>query len=1293
MILALTAALVGPFFIDWTVYRDMIEAQAEQLLGEDVRILGEADVRFLPSPRIALDTVRVGPEEAPIFTADQVELEVDLSPLLKREIDVVALTFVGPHVRATIDPAGMLHGPVVSLAEGPLDWVDPAKIQFDRIEVIDGQILVDDMRTGEASLIDRIALEGSGRSVYGPFEATGEGRFDGTPYGFRFATGVYTSAGTFPIKARISPQDRAIDFSIDGSLDTAETPEHFIGALTIAPRPVEDAEADEAPIPWSVTGELDLTADGLTVREGEIRYGPIEQPVVLAAGLDLPLSSEDGFRLDVASRQMDLDGVLQAMGRGSDDSRPAARLAPLVDALEAVPRVSTNGVVTARLASVVAGGAVIRNISAEARPTEDGWRIVSARAGFPGDTDAATAGQLRVAEGPSYVGEISVSSAEPGGFARWWRGASGGAVPVRSELALDGSLRISAEEVAMPALRLDAAGTTLLGSLRYRPQGVDVRGALDLDLRAESLDAKPMLALARALSVDSPDPTALAEIGTDLTLFLTAETARYAEAEGQGLAVEATLIDGAATLERFAVADLAGAAVEASGTFALAGDRPSGALSGTVTASELGGLAALADEIAPASVLARRLASAGPALAPADLSFEISGQEIRNDTSLDLSLDGTAGGTNLAVEADLSGSRAAWRNGTLTARATLANPAGDVLLSQLGVQTLPIGAAAESRIDLTVDGTPRTGLSTALNASLVGVDVTVDGTLALPADGEARVDASVAVASDDISELAFTTGRPLPLLVGGTPIDLRARLEGDGKALTVSNLTGTVAGVRATGEGTVSFAEEPAQVSGTLRADEVDGRLLSELVLGSDAWVPQGDTVWPDGAFGPAALSGVRVGLDVTTDTLWAGERAIEAAAFGLELGPDRLRLSDLTGRYAGGAVSGTVDLTRTDGQATLAARLGLTDADFATLSWDVDGEPAATGTLDLAVEAEAIGRSISAMVAALSGNGTFALRDGELRHLDREAFETVIATVDAGADLQLAAVEEALAAELATGPLAFDRISGTLAIAAGTVRIAETEVEADGVAVSGSGTLDLAEWTAAGAIGLSVAPPDPDLVPDVTADASVAFEGPLSAPEARVDAAAFQSYLTLRATEAERRRLEALEKELQERRRREEELLRRLEAERRAEEERLRQEEEARRQAEEEARLKAEEEARIRAEEEARAAAEAALAAPAAPEPKPDGPPARPLPPIDGPEDPIGSIIQGGPRLLLPEPLGPAIEIGPPPGSSGRGPIDLRAPGDQRSEAPADEDAETAQAPADTTPSVPFSIRADDVR
>lgn len=1238
----------------------MIEAQAERLVGEDVRILGRTDVRFLPSPRISIETVRVGPEEAPIFTADRVEMEVDLSPLLKREVDVVALTFVGPHVRATVDAAGMIHGPEINLADGPLDWVDPAKVQFDKIDVVDGQILVDDLHTGHATLIDKITLNGSGRSIHGPFEATGDARFEGTPYDVRFATGTYADGAVFPIKARISPRDRAVDFAIDGALDTAQTPEHFIGALTIAPRPDPDVAPEDAPIPWRATGTLDMTAEGLTVREGEIRYGPLERPVVLAAGLDLPFADDKAFRLEVASRQLDLDGVLKALGRSTDDGRPAERIAPLLDALNAVPLVASQGVVTARLASVVAGGAVIEDIAAEAHATEDGWRVVSASAGLPGSTRVETSGRLRVGDPLSYDGEVSVASSEPGNFARWWRGGQGAAIPIRSELGLDGRIIVTAEEIAMPALQLTAAGTTLLGSLRYRNRKADVRGALDLDLRAERLDAAPLVALAQALAIDRPDPAALSEVGSDVTLALTAGTARYAEAEGQGLTVAASLIDGAFTLDRFEIADLAGARLAGSGSFALAGDRPSGRLSASIEATDMGGLVGLVDEVAPASALSGWLAATGSALAPARLSLDVSGQAMRRSSDLTVSLTGTAGGTDVAVSADMTGTREAWRNGSISGRASLANPSGDVLLSQLGFDAIPVGDGAPSTLEVTVDGTPRLGLSSSLSARLVGVDVSADGTLSFKADEEPTVDASVAVTSDDVSALAIATGRALPVLVGGTPVELRGRVTGHLDAVQLSRLAGSVAGVRVSGEATIDRTEAPAKVRGTLRAGEVDGRLLTELVLGPDAWSSAGDTVWPDLGFGAPILGATDVALYVSTDTLWVGAERIDDARFGLVLGPDRMRLDDVAGRYAGGDVAGAFALTRADGQATLATRLALTGADFGTLAWQHDGEPVATGTLDLTVEADAIGRSVSGMVSALSGSGTFDVRDGELRHLDPAAFRAAIDAADAGADLQEAAVAAAFQRALAGEPLRFEQISGTLAIAAGTVRVGEIEVGTEGVAVDGSGVLDLAKWTASGSLGLSVAPPDPDLVPGATADVSFSFGGPLPTPSATLDAGPLVSYLTLRATEIERRRLELLEKQLQERRAREEELLRKLEAERRAEEERQRKadEEAARvRAAEEEAaRLRAEEEARAAAE----AAAEAALIAPAAPTPRPEAP----LPPIDSDSDPIGSIIQRGPTLLRPEPFGPPVEIGPSPGTPRNGPVDLRPRPDQRSQA-----------------------------
>ena len=49
-IIALIAALVGPYFIDWNQFRPQFEAEATRIVGTPVRVAGKLDARLLPAP-------------------------------------------------------------------------------------------------------------------------------------------------------------------------------------------------------------------------------------------------------------------------------------------------------------------------------------------------------------------------------------------------------------------------------------------------------------------------------------------------------------------------------------------------------------------------------------------------------------------------------------------------------------------------------------------------------------------------------------------------------------------------------------------------------------------------------------------------------------------------------------------------------------------------------------------------------------------------------------------------------------------------------------------------------------------------------------------------------------------------------------------------------------------------------------------------------------------------------------------------------------------------------------------
>ncbi|HEX2256825.1 MAG TPA: hypothetical protein VHG92_09035, partial [Afifellaceae bacterium] len=60
IIAVLFTALIGPYLVDWTAYRDRFEHEAGRALGQPVTVAGKADLRILPTPVLSFTDVRVG---------------------------------------------------------------------------------------------------------------------------------------------------------------------------------------------------------------------------------------------------------------------------------------------------------------------------------------------------------------------------------------------------------------------------------------------------------------------------------------------------------------------------------------------------------------------------------------------------------------------------------------------------------------------------------------------------------------------------------------------------------------------------------------------------------------------------------------------------------------------------------------------------------------------------------------------------------------------------------------------------------------------------------------------------------------------------------------------------------------------------------------------------------------------------------------------------------------------------------------------------------------------------------
>ena len=135
--LALTAALVAPYFIDWSTYRADFEREASAILGRKVTVHGEATAKLLPFPSVTFSDVAVGggPNGEPAMTAETFSMDAELAPLLSGDFHIFDMRLVRP--KATIEVA----------ADGTVDWAmrpsspfDAGQISIEKLTITEGQV-------------------------------------------------------------------------------------------------------------------------------------------------------------------------------------------------------------------------------------------------------------------------------------------------------------------------------------------------------------------------------------------------------------------------------------------------------------------------------------------------------------------------------------------------------------------------------------------------------------------------------------------------------------------------------------------------------------------------------------------------------------------------------------------------------------------------------------------------------------------------------------------------------------------------------------------------------------------------------------------------------------------------------------------------------------------------------------------------------------------------------------------------------------------------------------------------
>ncbi len=1171
-VLVLTAALVAPYFIDWTGYRAEFEREASAILGRKVTVEGAAEARLLPFPSVTFSDVSVGggARGEPAMTIETFSMDAELAPFLRGEFLIFDMRMVRP--RAVVDIA----------ADGTVDWaVRPsspfpaAKIALEKLTISDGQVEIRHRLSGRTHVLSGINAALAAKSLAGPWRLDGTLSFDGAQAALAASTGTADGNGRMRLRVKATPAEQPLVVDADG--EVALRPEGLVysGTFRLAETVARDAAAPAAKEPpppgYRLNGDFAIDSRRLDVTAFRFETGPLDQPYTADGTASLDFGAEPTFAIAASGAQMRVDEALGAT-EGAQLSLDQ-RIRAFEAAMLALPRPTIPGSITVDLPAIVAGDTTIRDVKLSAEPADGGWAIRSAGATLPGRTTLEADGFLRTEGEFGFSGGLLLAVAQPSGFAAWVAKDIDDAIRRLPAAGFNAKVDITEKRQVFRDLELVLGKARFRGGIE-RSRQADARPSVRVKLDGDALDVDGLSAFA-SLFVSGSGGSRFGD--ADLDLEVKAGPVTVAGLAAETVDAAARLRQGQLEIDRLSIGGLAGASISATGAIHDFPRNPTGSMDASMVSLDLAPLVKLAAENFPDNLLVQQLqrrVAAYPALL-ADARLDVVASAAANpdgSTGIAVSLQGDVGGSALSASLSANGEAENPAAAKLSLSLSARNDDSTVLLATLGLPALPLGVTGAGELTVSAKGAAATGLETALDLKGEGFSATFDGTASRGEDGLAAK-GKLQLEAADIEPWLMTAGVSFPGMGLGTAADFSANADLDAGLLVLADVDAVVNEMAVGGDINASFQDGTPSLSGALALDEFALDPFVAMVVGDKALAGEAGH-WPSEPFAQKVTAPFDGSLDISAATLVSGSASAHDASFSLSLDEDGLRVEDLKADYGGGKLAGRFELKNTGGTAVVSGQMQLADADV-----EPGSAAGLSGKGSFSATFSGSGKSVEGVVAALSGSGTASLRGLSIEGINAAAFPALLARADAvGRDIDAARTAAFAPAIAGEGTFAGGDADIAFTIASGILRAPPVTLQNPAARLSADLRGDLNAGTVAATGAITYAAGE-DALAGSEPTLRFSVDGPPEAAAISFDSEPLAQFLTQRALEREQARVEAMQAALLEKQRLRREV--RYYAGLQAERERLAAE--ALRKAEQEARRRAEEEARRKAEEEER--------------------------------------------------------------------------------------------------------------
>jgi hypothetical protein len=1105
-IIALIAALIGPYFVDWNQFRPQFEAEATKIIGAPVRVGGKLDARLLPAPSLRLRSVVVGgANDLGKVRADKLDVEFSLGSLMRGEWRANELTINGMALDLGLDPLGRIDWPASS---GKFNL---GSLSIDRLNLT-GRIALHDAASRGTLELNDIAFSGDVRSLAGSVRGDGNFTLSGTRYPFRVSSGQSADGSGTRVHLSVDPGARAFSADLEGVLSFEKRAPRFDGALVLAVPPGLKAQ-DGVPItPWRIAARVKADPTTARLEQVETSYGIDERALKFVGAGDVRFGANPLLHAALSARQLDADKLGAKEANKDNNAAEPIRLLPGLRALTAaMPQVPVPMQIELGAEQIMLGGRPVQNLAANLHADQKSWSIDRLDFRAPGATHVSFAGANAQGSPPGgLAGALSVESSDPDTLAAWLDGRSEVTYRNQKPLRLNGNVSLTPNRVAIDALKAEIDGGAVEGRVAVSIPSASSGSRAELELKAERLDLDAATAFVRSLAGPQAEWPDEAQLSLDIGRAISAGQ------ELHPLAVKLAYGPKTILLDRLKIGQPDSVMLEGGGNFDRAGS--TGKLALDLTAASLAQLTGLIAPLAPSFASRLNALGTGPGPVRAKLAFDLSNTKARPDgptaqAVFDLDAPQLKGRATMTATPPIAAIRSfdldALRHSEFGVETKLSSERGRLLLVLLGLdRTIAAVADGPAQFEGSVTGAWQAPLRVKARISGAGLDADAQGS-AEPWAERAKANAVLTVRRVSLAPLFDL--KPSDALAKNISLSSRVSLAG-GK-LTFDDIDSAIAGSRLRGRIALSLDGE-RKVEGEIGLDALDLAPAFALAIGAaghDASEP----------LGYGLLSGWRGGIafQALRGTLPGGAE-LRPVGGTVRSDGQSLTFDAIKGGLGGGEMIANIDAKPGPNGIAFNASIELTGVDGAALRYRGLVMPTGRTSMQMALSSQ--GRSVSALTGALSGSGTLTLQSVSIAGLNPRAFDVAIRAGDSGQATDDTKLRQIVEPALSSGALSVKSAQIPFNIRDGRLRISATTLDADGASAIISGgydipadQADIRTVLAPTAAGSGTSRPEIQLFAVGSPDAL----------HRTVDVTSLSSWLAVRAIDRETRRLDAIER------------------------------------------------------------------------------------------------------------------------------------------------------------------------